>query len=85
MAGGTGAGVGVGVERGTGDDLIAGIGSGRPGRGVEEAGWLIMNPPSVNIVRRIIFLVFIFLFVVCSSPPRQSRPVLGVRTFLTEV
>ena len=83
-AGGAGAGVGVAIGRGTGLDLTGGTGRNLPDRGVEKAGWFIINPASVNIVRRIVFLVFIF-FVVCSSPPRQNRPVLGVRTFLTEV
>lgn len=60
-AGGIGAGVGVTTGRGTGVDLIAGIGRGRPGRGAEKADWLVTNPPRVNIVNSIILLVFIFL------------------------
>jgi hypothetical protein len=40
-----------------------GIGAGLPGRGVEKAGSLIVNPPRVKIASIIIFLVFIFLLV----------------------
>ena len=55
------AGVGVTTGRGTGVDLIMGIGNGLPGRGAEKAGSLVVNPPRVKIVSIIIFLVFIFL------------------------
>ena len=62
-AGGAGAGVGVAIGRSTGFDLTGGTGRNLPDRGVENAGWFIMNPARVDIVRRIIFLVFILRFV----------------------
>jgi hypothetical protein len=80
-----GAGRGVAIERGAGVALNCGAGSGRRGGGAEKAGRFVTNPLKVNIVSSGILLVFIFSLVVCSRPPRRSRPVLGARTFLTEI
>jgi hypothetical protein len=63
--GGTGAGVGVTTGRGTGVDLTAGTGRGRRGSCAEKATGFVINPQRVNIVKSIIWLVFIFY---CSSP-----------------
>lgn len=81
-----GAGRGVAIERGAGVALNCRVGSGRRGVGAEKAGRFVTNPLEVNIVSSSsILLVFIFSLVVCSRPPRRSRPVLGARTFLTEI
>jgi hypothetical protein len=58
---GLGAGLGGWPGRGAGVDLIAGIGRGLLGRGIEKADWLVTSTPRVNIVNNIILLVFIFL------------------------
>jgi len=71
--GGAGGGVGFAAGRNRGVDRTGGTDRILPDWGFEKAGWFIMNPASVDIVRRIIFLVFILLFVVCSS--HQGRVV----------
>ena len=58
---GVGAGLGGWAGRSPGVDLTAGTGRGRLGSCAEKAAGFIINPPRLNIVSSIMFLVFIFL------------------------
>src|SRR5581483_295667 len=73
VVGGAGVAVGFAMGRNRGVDRTGGTGRNLPERGAEKAGWFVMNPANVDMVRRIIVLVFILLFVVCSS--HQGRVV----------